>query len=356
MIVNYKCPGCGASMVYDEGTDSMVCPYCDQKVPVADIDQGNTSESSQNEQKAPKIKAKSDARDDAGNGEHAYHCPNCGAQIVTDKDTSATFCGFCGSPTLIEERLRGEWKPELLIPFAINKEQARNSFQEWTRKGILTPREFSSKTTLDKITGIYVPYWLFDYDSTINMSAAATKVRTTRTGDTEYTYTDHYAVVRNGDATFEKIPADASVNMPDEIMECLEPYDYGKMVSFDMPYLSGFQAEKYSQTAKDMSPRVKERLAKTMEETARGTISGYSSVSVTQKDIWMKEIRNTYAVLPVWMLNYNYRGKSYTLYMNGQNGQRVGKLPVSPLRALVLYLIASVIIFLIAWIIGGLIL
>ena len=33
--------------------------------------------------------------------------------------------------------------------------------------------------------------------------------------------------------------------------------------------------------------------------------------------------------MPVWILNYNYKGKIHTFAMNGQTGKIVGKLPKS---------------------------
>ena len=33
-----------------------------------------------------------------------YHCQSCGAELVADEYTSATFCSYCGNPTLVEDR------------------------------------------------------------------------------------------------------------------------------------------------------------------------------------------------------------------------------------------------------------
>ena len=41
-------------------------------------------------------------------------------------------------------------------------------------------------------------------------------------------------------------------------------------------------------------------------------------------------------MLPVWFLNYTYRGKDYPFAMNGQTGTRFGILPVSRLRKFLL--------------------
>ena len=110
-------------------------------------------------------------------------------------------------------------------------------------KGMLTPKELSRKSTIEKISGVYVPFWLYDYSARTMMSANANKVRTTRRGDTEYTYTDHFDVYRDVSAEFKRIPADASEKMPDEQMDMLEPYNYSEITDFAMPYLSGYLSE-----------------------------------------------------------------------------------------------------------------
>ena len=55
----------------------------------------------------------------------AYRCPDCGAEIVTDATTAATFCVFCHNPTIIPARLSGEYRPSRVIPFKISKEAAQ---------------------------------------------------------------------------------------------------------------------------------------------------------------------------------------------------------------------------------------
>ena len=142
MVKNYKCPGCGASMVFEEGTDHMVCPYCGIKVSMEQISRGETTgketgpkgtdgDETSGEETGPKgtdgdetsgenLGAEAEA-ETMGGHVRTFHCPNCGAEMMTDENTAATFCSFCGSPTLIEERLSGILKPKYLIPFQIDR-------------------------------------------------------------------------------------------------------------------------------------------------------------------------------------------------------------------------------------------
>ena len=40
-----------------------------------------------------------------------YTCQNCGAQIIAEAETSATFCYYCHAPVVLAGRLTGEYKP-----------------------------------------------------------------------------------------------------------------------------------------------------------------------------------------------------------------------------------------------------
>ena len=240
-----------------------------------------------------------------------------------------------------------------IIPFKINKDQAVDIYKKWLKKGMLTPKELSRKSTIEKISGVYVPFWLYDYSARTMMSANANKVRTTRRGDTEYTYTDHFDVYRDVSAEFKRIPADASEKMPDEQMDMLEPYNYSEITDFAMPYLSGYLSEKYNYTADEIQSRAKKRADSYITQIARDSITGYSSVIVRNNSISMNGRGSEYALLPVWMLNFRYNNKEFHFYLNGQTGKIVADRPISAGKA-VTYGIGIFVLTLIITMIGGL--
>lgn len=341
MSETYKCPGCGAPLVYEEGSENLSCPYCGAKVAVAELKSKKQAEKNSDE------RTQSDAQKSA-DGTNAFYCETCGGELLTDAYTAATTCPFCGSPVILKERLKGRGKPDSLIPFAIGKEKAKERFRKWTKRGFFTPKGFSNASTLDAINGIYVPYWMFDYDVSVHMTAEATKVRVKRKGDKEITYTDHFFVERETRSGFERIPADASEKMPDDAMERLEPFDYKDLKPFDTPYLSGYLAECSNFEPSVLEPRAKERAGQYAVNATRDTITGYSSVMVTGTDIGARETGKEYAMLPVWVLSYRWKGKDWKLYLNGQTGRAIGSLPIDKARVAVCYGISSLVCFALA--------
>ena len=193
-VTTYKCPNCGAAMSFDSGTQKLACASCGTNFDVADYDKYiKELKSEYNDNNNEDFSSESDEYDgDSSENMKVFHCQSCGAELVTDKYTSATFCSYCGNPTLVEERLEGEFSPEYVIPFKIDREKAVSIYKDWLKKGPLTPKTLKSQSMIEKISGVYVPFWLYDYNANDKVNASAKRVRTTRRGDMEHIYTDHF--------------------------------------------------------------------------------------------------------------------------------------------------------------------
>ena len=260
---------------------------------------------------------------------HEYNCRNCGAVLVTDGDTVATKCSFCGAGVVLSDRVAGELAPTKVIPFTISKEEAMDAFRKWCKNGLLTPKGFVTADRIKSITGMYVPFWLYNMNSQVQVNATATTRRTYTRGDYIYTETKYYDVYRNVDINYIKVPADASEKMNDELMDKLEPYDYSQLKDFNTPYLAGYIAEKYNYDSKELLPRITERINRYADSYVNSTISGYSTVKYTHKNMDTKDKHAYYTLLPVWMVVYDYQQSEHTFAMNGQTGKIVGKPPLS---------------------------
>lgn len=354
MPITYKCPSCGAAMTFDSASQMLHCAQCGTRIDVGTYEQqyGALYEETQEEQDTPQSEtsqtesAGSGAEQDGTEGPaqesgepydtmnmKVYHCQSCGAELLSDEYTSAVICSFCGNPSLVEDRLEGAYKPQYIIPFKIDRGQAKEIYRRWVKKGPLTPKALSLKSTIEKISGIYVPFWLYDYGAESQMTVKATRIRTRRSGNTEYIYTDHYHVFRDIEADFKGLPADASEKMQDDAMDKMEPYDYRGLADFKMPYLSGYLSERYNFTDAEIEERAARRIRAYITEIARNTIIGYSSVAVLDNQIRLDKKSSHYALMPVWVLNCRYEGKEFQFMLNGQTGKIVADRPISKKRA-----------------------
>lgn len=311
MLVHYKCPNCGDDMGFDSESGKLSCDSCGRKDTIEDFSDDYITQSfSEDEAKE-------------------YHCENCGAIVITDADTTATSCSFCEAGVVLADRLTGKLAPKKVIPFTISKEEAQRAFKKWCKNGRLTPKGFMTADRIKNITGMYVPFWIYDLNSKVEFSGDGKKVRTYTRGDYIYTETKHYDVYRDIDLYHVRVPVDASEKMNDEIMDKLEPYHYNDLKEFKTPYLAGYLAEKYNYDDEQLFPRVKEKIHHFIQSYVRSTITGYSSVAKRSETIDTRNMNSAYVLFPVWMVYYDFDKKEHTFAMNGQTGKVVGKPPIS---------------------------
>ena len=288
--------------------------------------QGHTHDSNKDKQDDDFVLGHTELFDDDAN---EYQCNNCGAVLITDKDTTATKCTFCSAPMILSDRLTGNLAPAKVIPFTINKEKAEKAFRSWCRSGLLTPKGFMTSDRIKSITGLYVPFWLYDLNGVGEANATCTRTRSYTRGDYVYTETSFFNVYRKVDLNYLKIPADASSKLDDVLMDKLEPFDYNTLRTFELPYLSGYIAEKYNFNSEELFPRIKERVSRYVDQYINSTIVGYNTTTYNFKNINVRNKRADYVLFPVWIVSYNYKDKDYIFAMNGQTGKVVGKPPLS---------------------------
>lgn len=346
MVIQYKCPGCGADMHYDSISRRLKCDSCGREMDIDKMPPPEIDRDDNGDQDAPEVELyqSRDIGDEKSFGSYAkaagyhtfegvegsqYACKNCGAVVITTTDTAATSCSFCGAPVVLGDRLSGEMAPALIVPFTIGKQDAMDAFRKWCKNGRLTPKGFMTADRVKSITGMYVPFWLYDLEGTGEADCTATRVRSYTRGNYIYTETKYYHVYRRVHLGYSKVPVDASEKMNDELMDKLEPFSYNELKAFKMPYLAGYLAEKYNYNDKQMLPRVMGRVKRYAEDYLRSTITGYSTVHYNRSNIDLHQANAYYTMLPVWMVCYDYRDSEHIFAMNGQTGKIVGKPPIS---------------------------
>ena len=374
--LEYKCPNCNGGLLFDNKLQKMKCPYCDSEFDVEALKEydnelneakkpeaGESAGGNNQTQSAEPVEQASDA-DNLDNSSNeaqwedsdnmvVYYCKSCGGEIIGEKTMAATECPYCGNPVVIMDAFKGELKPNLVIPFKLDKEEAKSRLQAHYKGKILLPSVFKEKNHIDEIKALYVPFWLYDAKVDANITYKGTKIRTWESGDYRYTETSYYKVERAGSIAFDKVPVDGSSKMPNDLMESIEPYDYKDAVDFQTAYLSGYLANKYDEDAEACVPIANTRIKQSTEDNFRNTVSGYSSVTCENSSVTFADEESQYAMLPVWILNTSWNGEDFLFAMNGQTGKFVGDLPVDKSKAVklffIIFILTSVISFLLVY-------
>ena len=342
-VLDNKCPSCGAVIHFKPELGKFKCDYCDSEY---------TAEELQN---------MDDIVNESDNTEYVnYNCPDCGASIVADANTAATFCVYCGNTAIIKSRLSGEFAPSKIIPFKKEKKKAIEAFKNLRKGRPLVPKSFVSEKNIEKITGVYIPFWLYEVNVSGTVEASATKVRSWTSGNTRYTKTDFYNLIRSGSMIYNRIPVDGSTRFDNDIMNTIEPFDYNKLIDYNHAYLSGFLAEKYDVEKEKAFSEAEKRALNSSREEVLNSMVGYTSKTIKTNNLSANQTSCEYVLLPVWMVNVKYQDKYYLFAMNGESGEFIGNIPIDNKKAViigvtifVLTFLAVIIISYILFLIGG---
>lgn len=340
--IDHKCPACHANLVFNPKEQNWHCQYCESNFNLEDLEKNINKY-------AEKVVVEEENQPDSGEY-NLYKCPNCGAQIVTDLNTAATFCVYCKNTSIIKERLVGKFEPKYIIPFQNTREDAIESFKKVGKKHPLMPKSFSSTKNISEIRGIYIPFWLFTTGANGSIRKEGTKVDVWYVGNYRYTKTDIYDILREGNMNFKCVPNDGSKKFDDAIMNSIEPFNYNNLTNFSPSYLSGFLAEKYDVLKEEAQQQVTKRIEETVIKSLENNIIGYTSTIEKQSSVNLPNMKIDYVLLPVWLLNIKYNDKIYTFAMNGETGKLIGNMPIdkkkTALVAISIFLISFLIFYL----------
>ena len=331
-VLEYKCPCCNAGLVFGNETQQLKCEYCDNTFDIDTVRAFNDSLSGTADEFRWDDTPKQEWAEEEKQIMCAFQCPSCGGEILSDANTAATFCPYCDNPTIMPSRLSGGIRPDAVIPFQTDKESAKTAFLQLCNGKPLLPKGFTQDHRLEKITGMYVPFWLYDCSADFDGAYKATRVRRWSDSRYHYTKTEHFLLKRGAEAEFTGIPMDGSSKMEDAFMESIEPYDYSQLEEFDMAYLSGYLADKYDVPSENGEARIRQRVDQSITDQLQSSFLGYATVLPTSRQLRIDHSKARYVLLPVWILNTRYRDKIYTFAMNGQTGKMTGSFPICPKR------------------------
>lgn len=322
----FKCPSCGAPLAYEGEKEKLLCAHCGAEIePDAFLDDEDFDE------EAPRSwdKYGEGKADWSDSDVTLYTCPSCGGEIICEGNTASTVCPYCDNPALIEGRLSGAFRPDVVLPFTVKEKEAKTALKKFCKRKWLLPRAFHKENKTESLKGIYIPFWLYDCDTNSRFTYSAIRKTSWRSGDYRYTRTSHYKLIRRGLLDFANIPVDASVAADNTLLESIEPFRFEEAVPYTDALLAGYLAQRYDDSAESCGVRARERVAASVDTALRKTVFGYLSVRKTSEDIMFTRNEVRYALLPLWFMNTRYKNKSYTFVINGQTGKMSGTLPVS---------------------------
>lgn len=324
-VVEQKCVNCGGRMHFEPSTGCLTCEFCGTEI--------NISESGKQVEVSSKVEgfdfkqmSEKFAVPDAENLP-VYICNSCGAELIAPAEEFSLNCPYCGNAVILSDKISGKLRPDGVIPFSIKPDVLPAAMKEYYKDKKLLPFNFFSKSTMGKVTGVYVPFWLFSGSASgrLTFTGEITKPAG-RVGDYLVTNTDVYLVTRDVKVDFKDVPVDASGKIEDALMDSLEPFNMDGLKPFDISYLAGYTADRFDVAADDIAKRAEKRMCNTAAAAAANAISGYSNLKRTGSTI-KADLDAKYVLFPVYLFSINHEGIDYKFAVNGQTGKVVGHVP-----------------------------
>ena len=320
-----KCPHCGAEVEFKPGTKKLHCDYCG-------------SDFEPEKAKEQKIMAKEQKLIEG----KAFSCTQCGATLLSFDETAVTFCSYCGSQNMIEEKLIKQTAPDLIIPFQKTQEECINNFKKKVNHFIFSPKYMKSDLVVQKFRGIYMPYGIYHLSHKGDCVNHGEKY-SHRSGD--YVYYDKYDLHQEVDASYKGISYDLLSKFYDEYSMAI-PFDYRQAVDFNSNYLPGFYAD-----AKDVEMETYRQdainLVKNDSSHYLKKDSDYMKYGCYSPSVTFDVSEEKTGFFPVYFASIRDKEDKHIHYaiINGQTGKVAADLPVDFMKYLLFSLVLFVPIF-----------
>ena len=328
----YKCP-CGGTYEFDIKTQMLKCPFCDSVISQEEYDAMAAKKLAEDNIDVKDGGSRLDIDPETGEAfqegqQETYICKSCGGAITPALTSISEKCPFCDSPIVLSGKISGEAQPDVIIPFKFDNRQVQEAYTKHVTSKHFVPKSFNAEARKKEIQGIYVPFWLLSCKADGEVNLDCQKITTTRQANQEITTHEHYDVYRKSHMEFTDLPADASKDMDDDLMDSIEPFNTAEALAFKTAYVSGFAATKYDVGVEESYPRFEKRMKESfVKAVIDKSVKGYDKVDVVNSQIDFSDRSIKYAMFPVWIIRNQWNGKDFIFAVNGQTGKLVGNLP-----------------------------
>jgi Zn finger protein HypA/HybF involved in hydrogenase expression len=304
----FTCPKCGGRMLYAADGKSLVCDNCSTQqnlntgTPGADQDFFVAMANGKGFRKTISVKT--------------FQCQGCGANFLLAPSELSTTCAYCGSVhVIVMETARELCEPDAVIPMAVDQEQAALQLLQWMGKKRLQP-----PVKLGTPRGLYLPVWAFDLIGSIPWSGRV--IRNKR----------EVPVTGESPATFHDVCIPGSRKLADMLADLLPDYSLATAPAYDPRFLAGWPTEVYEIAMSDAALQARQFTVEKIRRDihiGQGNVIGLrysaSAISITSYRL---------ILLPVWVTDYSFEGRTFRVVINGQTGTVHGETPRHALKEL----------------------
>jgi DNA-directed RNA polymerase subunit RPC12/RpoP len=341
----FPCESCGADLEFHIGQQKMSCQFCgfvkeielseEAVLKEQDFD-AMLAQIQQWREKSQTTDVQSDAEGDSERRE--LRCDSCGGNVEFIGTLTSTHCPYCGSPVQLESAHKCEGRRipvDGVLPFQIERDHARANLKQWVNSRWFAPNTFRKQGAQGKCNGVYLSFFTFDamtftayhgsrgdhYHVTVGSGKNKRQQQRTRWTPTSGRF----------QRFFDDVLVLANTGLCRDFMLRLEPWPLDQAVPFNQQMLAGYLARTYDIELAACFKEGRERIDAAIHLEVRQRIGG-DTQRINSVDSHYEAITFKHFLLPVWLLAYAYRGKTYQVFINAATGEVQGERPWSPVK------------------------
>ncbi len=301
----FMCPKCGGRMAFAPDGQSLVCEYCTRNQAL------NVQPNAAREKDF--IVAMATMR---GHGkplnEQVFHCEGCGSEFILSSTLISATCVYCGSPHVVSlEKSKDLLAPDGIVPHVFDQKHAIQLLIEWVESHHIQPEKQA-----DLPRGLYLPLWTFDVGGTIDYSGERVEYEQDAFGRQKQAkvahVSDQYPVMA------DDLPIPASRKLSAPFLRLIPTFDLKAVKPYDPRYLADWPAEIYDVPMADASLDARSQAYARLKRDLPNLLYPLTSISSSSANMTVESFRLD--LLPAWMTEIWFNGKSHLVLINGQNG------------------------------------
>ena len=249
-----------------------------------------------------------------------FTCDGCGASMSYDASAQNLRCPFCGSEKLHAQHDAKVLAPEAICPFGTTRDQAQEALKRFMGGSFWRPGDLVQLSRLTRLTQVYVPYWIFSATAHTHWTADTSQVPAGARAS-------WYPISGDHEQHYENILVGASGALTPAETHALCPFDLGQAVSPDQVDLANVVYEPFLVQRKYARPQAIAGFEQMELAACRELVPG--SARNVHVAVLLEGLIGRPVLLPIWIMAYQYRDRTYRFLVNGQSGRHTGEAPFS---------------------------
>lgn len=341
-VDKHLCPACGAEANWNAAKQALVCPYCGTVAPGQLLSDGSLVKE---HDLAQALRAVPTEQRGWEQDRVSVQCQSCKAISLFDPTRVAQRCDFCGSSAIVPyEKTRNPIFPESLLPFTFSESQVRESMRRWYGNRWFAPNRLRKAALTDTVHGIYIPFWTFDANVYARWTAEAGYYYYEGTGKNRTRKTRWVPAAGDLTKLFDDELVSATQGVRRELLEQVSPFPTDILKPYDRGYVSGWVVEQYQIDLVAAAERARQVMEGKVRAACAADVPGDTQRNL-QVDSTYSSQTFKHILLPIWILSYDFRRKSYQVVVNGVTGATAGERPWSWVKILFAVLLVILALF-----------